>query len=184
MAQRRSFWLTSALATVACGTVLASASMADAKVLELYKISNYQPTQGGVQLSNIASVTGQFTTGNTAVDDDANITVVENVGGTHYTYNYTGIGPYQDQSQFSSDPFFKASFVINQAYGGNGVYNNIPVSLQDFVYGGTGTVTITATQFPLGVPEPSLWALMITGLATLGGTLRMTRRKPILARLS
>ena len=94
---------------------------AAAKVTEIFTISDFQPTIGGVQLSSIQSVAGGWTQGTTGADDTSNVTVVENAQGQLASYSYTGPenGPgWSVQSQFTGSPFFKASFRINPVGAG------------------------------------------------------------------
>ncbi len=161
MAAKRSF------ATMALAVSALWASVAQAKVTEMFTISDFEPTMGGVQLSEITSVTGSWTEGTTAADETSDVTVVEDQQGTVYTYNFTGPfdGPgWTVTSQI--DAAGTAAWSINPV-GSGPVTRNVSVSLDDFIYLSTGTVTITETAVD-SVPEPSTWALMLIGLAGLG----------------
>ena len=152
---------------------LAVAGPAAASVTFTDTISNFVSTGGG-GVSNLSDVTGSFTEGTTSADFVANVTAVENALGSAHTYSYTGhYSPYHfsTTSDFSSS--FQATLTINP-FGPGAVTNNVGVSLDDFIFGGTGTVTITRTPFR-AVPEPGAWALMTLGLAALGAGLRRRR---------
>jgi hypothetical protein len=176
------FWSKFALASACLFSSMATAPAADAKITTLYTISDFQPTIGGVQLSSIKSIAGSFTTGTTGADSTSKVTLVENVGGSFYTYNYSGRedGPgWSQPSQFTSSPFFPATLRINP-FGPGPVSTGVSVSLTDFVYGGTGTVTITASPVK-GVPEPAAWAMLLIGVGAVGVALRSRRRKRTMA---
>jgi len=148
------------------------APAADAKVTEIFTISDFQSTQPGGSLSAIQSVTGYWTVGTTAADETSMITVVENQQGTVYTYNYTGPenGPgWSVQSQIPPLPGGSPGTAAFRIYpfGPGPVSTDVPVTLTDFVFDSTGTVTITETA-PDPVPEPATWAMMLIGFAGLG----------------
>ncbi len=163
---------------LALAPLLALAQPADARVTELFTISNYQASQGGTNISGITAVSGSFTTGTTAADDTSMVTVKEFGQGltdmASYTFTGRENGPgWSVQSAFTDDTDFKATFRINP-FGPGPVSNNVSVSLQDFIDGGSGTVTITET--PVSAPEPAAWALMLAGLGVMGGALRARGR--------
>jgi len=151
------------------------AHAAQAKVTEIFTISDFEPGPGG-GVSGIASVTGSWTEGTTPADATSDVTVVEDTQAGTATYVYTGPtgSGWSVQSQFSTS--FQASFVINPV-GSGPVTTNVAVSLNDFIFGGSGTVTITERSVT-STPEPSTWAMMLIGFAALGyaGYRRRTAR--------
>jgi hypothetical protein len=146
------------------------APAAEAKVTEIFTISDFVSTQPGGQMSAIESVTGYFTEGTTLADETSMVTVVENQQGTIYTYNYTGPenGPgWAVQSQIPPNPGGTPGTAAFRIYSfGAGISLDVPVTLDDFIYDSTGTVTITETA--VTAPEPSTWAMMLIGFAGLG----------------
>src|SRR5271154_5400759 len=117
------------------------APAAEAKVTEIFTISDFQPTSGGVVVSQISSVTGSWTEGTTAADDTSSVTVKEFTQAGDATYAYSGPenGPgWSTTSQFDSS--FLASFRINPLGGSGPVWTDVSVSLTDFIWGGAGTV--------------------------------------------
>jgi PEP-CTERM motif len=140
----------------------------EAKVTEIFTISDFQSTSGGGGVSGIESVTGYWTEGTTAADDTSDVVVTEftQEGDATYTYSGPENGPgWSVPSQF--DPSFQASFRVNPLAGPGPVWTGVSVSLDDFVFGGSGTVTITETSVT-STPEPSTWAMMLLGFAGLG----------------
>jgi hypothetical protein len=135
-----------------------SASAAHARVTYLYTISDYE-SYGYLTNIGITSVTGWFKSDNTS-----SVTVVEDAGGTFYTYHYTDT--WTAPSQITSG--LTASFGIDTdyLYGPGPVWRNVPAYGEDGISIDGGTVTITRTT--AAAPEPSTWALMLLGFATLG----------------
>jgi PEP-CTERM motif len=144
------------------------APAAEAKVTEIFTISDFQSTSGGGGVSGIESVTGYWTEGTTAADDTSDVTVSEftQEGDATYTYSGPENGPgWSTTSQFNSS--FLAAFRVNPLAGPGPVWTDVSVSLDDFVFGGSGTVTITERSVT-STPEPSTWAMMLLGFAGLG----------------
>jgi hypothetical protein len=140
---------------------------AQAKVTEIFTISDFQPASGGVNFTVIQSVTGSFTEGTTAADDTSNVTVVE--AGQGQTATYTLTGPENGPEWTVTSQYFSpstASFRINP-FGPGPVSTGVGVSLTDVVFDDSGAVTITETSV-MSTPEPSTWALMLIGFAGLG----------------
>jgi hypothetical protein len=145
------------------------APAADAKVTEIFTISSFQSTQPGGLFSAMESVTGYWTTGTTAADETSNVTVKEEIQGTPYTYMYTGPenGPgWSVQSQYTSLPGETAAFRV-YPFGPGPLSTDVPVTLVDFIFDSTGTVSITEKAVD-GVPESATWAMMLVGFAGLG----------------
>lgn len=154
-----------------------AATGAGAKITDVFTISDYQPSRGGFAVSSISSVAGSYTTGTTAADYTSNVTVGENSTEGPASYTFTGrVGSgWSQQSAYTSDPYFKATFDLDTAAIAGRVSTNVPVSLSDFVFGGTGTVTVTDSPVN-GVPEPAAWGLMLAGFGVIG-TAQRTRRR-------
>lgn len=154
-----------AIAGLAVGALWAPA--AEAKVTEIFTISDFEPVSGGVNFTVIQSVTGSFTEGTTAADDTSNVTVVE--AGQGQTATYTLTGPENGPGWTVTSQYFSpstASFRINP-FGPGPVSTGVGVSLTDVIFDDSGTVTITERSVT-SAPEPSTWALMLIGFAGLG----------------
>ena len=116
-----------AVAGLALGALWAPA--AQAKVTEIFTISDFQPVSGGVNFTVIQSVTGSFTEGTTAADDTSNVTVVET--GQGQTVAYTLTGPENGPEWTVTSQYFSpltASFRINP-FGPGPVSTGVGVSL-------------------------------------------------------
>ncbi len=154
-----------AVAGLALGALWAPA--AEAKVTEIFTISDFQPVSGGLNFTVIQSVTGSFTEGTTAADDTSNVTVVE--AGQGQTATYTLTGPENGPGWTVTSQYFSpstASFRINP-FGPGPVSTGVGVSLTDVVFDDSGTVTITERSVT-SAPEPTTWAMMLIGFAGLG----------------
>jgi hypothetical protein len=154
---------------VVVGLALAalSAPAAQAKVTEIFTISDFVSTQPGGSSTVMESVTGSFTEGTTAADDTSSVTVVEAGQGQTATYTLTGPenGPgWRVTSQYFSPS--TASFRINP-FGPGPVSTGVAVGLTDVLFDDSGTVTITERSVT-SAPEPSTWAMMLIGFAGLG----------------
>jgi hypothetical protein len=166
-----------AVAGLALGALWSPA--AQAKVTEIFTISDFQPVSGGVNFTVIQSVTGSFTEGTTAADDTSNVTVVET--GQGQTVAYTLTGPENGPEWTVTSQYFSpltASFRINP-FGPGPVSTGVGVNLTDVVFDDSGTVTITERSVT-SAPEPATWAMMLIGFAGLGfaGLKRARRRAP------
>jgi len=140
---------------------------AQAKVTEIFTISDFQPASGGLNFTVIESVTGSFTEGTTAADDTSNVTVVE--AGQGQTATYTLTGPENGPGWTVTSQYFSpatASFRINP-FGPGPVSTGVGVGLTDVLYNDAGTVTITERSV-MSAPEPSSWAMLLIGFAGLG----------------
>jgi hypothetical protein len=143
-----------------------SGPAAQAKVTEIFTISDFVSTQPGGSSTVMESVTGSFTEGTTPADETSNVTVVE-AGFGSATYNLSGPenGPGWTVASQILPPPLTATFRIGSF--GSGVSIGVPVSLVDGIFDNSGTVTITETSV-MSTPEPSTWAMMLIGFAGLG----------------
>ncbi len=176
-------------AGMALGVAMLGASSANAAVT-VYTMSDF--TLSGTFGTVTAS--GTFTEGPKLSQWTSNVTVVETQpvappgsGVNNYTYNLTGRldgpgwGPLP--SQLPPICFFTcvnptpATFHLDTINVGP---KNTSASLLDSVDLYTGFGTVTSRVIP-GIPEPATWAMMLVGVAGLGGALRV-RRRPVAVR--
>jgi|HubBroStandDraft_3_1064219.scaffolds.fasta_scaffold470614_1 hypothetical protein len=174
MSANRALWATVTAATVGVGISLAAASTAQAKILFLWTMTG--GTYSGTFDSGTAS--GTWTTGTTLADFTSNITVTENFpGGPNLSYDFTSpntSGHWSAPSQAPGAPGgWIAEFGLTPYSAGS-----VSISLNDFVYGGSGSATVTMTPYT-SVPEPAIWMTMALGVAGLGAALRGSRRRRI-----
>ena len=104
------------------------------------------------------------------------LTVEENVQGTIYTYNFdyncNSLTPHCGKEPVASQINSGFNVALNiDSYALNGSSSVVPVSFEDFVYDSTGYGTlsevVTNGIVTPGVPEPSTWAMLIVGFASI-----------------
>jgi hypothetical protein len=154
---------------------------AQAKVTEIFTISDFESTQPGGSSTVMESVAGSFTEGTTAADETSDV-VVKEAGFGSATYTLTGPenGPgWTDlPSQILPSP---ATATFRLGSFGAGVSTGVSVSLVDGIFDNSGTVTITERSVT-SAPEPSTWAMMLIGFAGFGfAGLTSARRRARLA---
>jgi hypothetical protein len=141
---------------------------AQAKVTEIFTISDFVSTQPGGSFTVMTSVIGSFTEGTTPADFTSDV-VVKEAGFGSATYNLSGPENGAGWTDLPSQlPFpFAATATFRLGSFGAGVSTGVSVSLVDGVFDNSGTVTITETSV-MSTPEPSTWAMMLIGFAGLG----------------
>jgi len=175
MSRKPSVWMTVAAASLGMGMSLAAGS-AQATILFVWTMTG--GTYSGTFDSGTAS--GTWTTGTTLADFTSNITVTENFpGGPNLTYDFTTPNTSGHWSAPSQAPGAPVGWI---AQFGLTPYSAGPVSiyLNDFVYGGAGSATVTVMPYT-GVPEPTTWMVMLLGVSAMGAALRRSRRRPALS---
>jgi hypothetical protein len=158
---------------VACAAWGASA---EAAVVEIFTVSNFQPKPAGSVNNAITNVSGYYTT---TPGKLSSLTVTENGGGSIFTYLFTapqlGSG-WTQPSQISSG--LSASFNFGLLSGPGPVYKNVSVSLIDGIFdaaGGTVTLTESTRNSPGPTPGAGLAALAFLLVAGTSGWARSLR---------
>ena len=145
----------------------------------VYKSPLLQQGYGGPEFGTTDPSLGADLTinGITFVVDGSQYGAVEDfAGGNEFTSYASGKQGYLQNILYSADlgPGLDAPFAASGISGGV-VYNNA------FLYNGAGLsyITMSVSNVNLAIaaaPEPSIWALMITGVGMAGAALRFGRR--------
>jgi hypothetical protein len=114
-------------------------------------------SNGIFELSNLGNTTSDFSLGSTVLDFATGSTAEFSVGTT---------------SSAASSSFFDALIASGNISVGGVVNTNV----NDFAYSSAGDQGILSLATPVAVPEPSTWALMIGGVASLAFIIRMRRK--------
>ncbi len=174
-----------AVAAVGCGLLAAGATQAATKIVITLTDDQMSGTFGSaVQSGETTIIFGH--------PETWNYTIVENLGGSQYTYSYTNTSGNSAPSQVPSTPCIIAGctgpvengpteFSLPYPYeepipfGGGLATTQFRDGVYDYSGFGIQTEVITSTA-----PEPQTWALLLTGVGVIGAALRF-RRKAVFA---